>query len=70
MKSDCYPLNGNCSINVRACPHHAGHLLFWDKCHLESGGFLTVCLFLDKGEENWIRCRHPLPYPPAAWQTQ
>lgn len=34
---------------------HGGHLLFWDDCHLESGDFLTVCLFLDKGEENWTK---------------
>lgn len=34
---------------------HGGHLLFWDDCHLESGDFLTVRLFLDKGEENWTK---------------
>lgn len=70
LKPDVCTLHENCSINARASPQHAGHLLFWDNCHLESGNFLVVCLFLDKGEENWIRSRHPLPHPPAAQQTR
>lgn len=51
---------------------HVGHLLFWDICHLESGDFLIVCLFLDKEEGSWTRSRmfpHILQMPGSPGKT-